>query len=88
MSKNLHLEAPANQRAKKPRRTCGLYSTPTLATDEIYQPGDSKYEVLMRYFKYLDEEWAAHVGIGAILDHKLSVAMFLVENPDAEWSAW
>ena len=52
----------------------------------IYRAGDSVHETLMRYFGWLEEH--AQLGAGALLDHKLEVALFLVENRDAEWSVW
>lgn len=77
MSLNLYL--------KTPRSDCSLLQTPTVATNRIYRRGDSRHETLMRYFRWLEED--SSLPSGALLDHKLSVALFLVENPDAVWGA-
>lgn len=77
MSTNLHLVAAD--------RRCDLIQTPTTATKEIYRAGNSTHKTLMRYFSWLEKH--SHLGAGALLDHKLEVAMFLVKNPDARWSA-
>ena len=86
MSKSLHLTAPKNKRRGLPARECDLLWVSSAVMPRIYRSGDSVHETLIRYFGWLEEH--AQLGAGALLDHKLEVAMFLVENPDAEWSVW
>ncbi len=86
MSKNLFLSAPANKRKKLPLRRCNLLWVSSTVMPRIYRSSDSVHETLIRYFGWLEEH--SQLGAGALLDHKLEVAMFLVENPDAEWSVW
>lgn len=77
MSTNLHLTNAGGA-------SCALLQTPTEITGRVYRPGDNRYAVLLRYF-----DWAAtRLSDGALLDHKLEVALFLVQHPDAEWGAW
>jgi len=78
MSTNLHLSNRSE--------TCSLLQTPTNVTNQILNRGvfeDSSYVTMLRYFEYA----AKILSAGALLDHKLEVAMFLVKNPDARWSA-
>lgn len=77
MSINLRLNAGAVQ-------VCDLVQTSTAATRRIYKSGDSAYDTLMRYFEWLEEK--GPLKAGALLDHKLEVALFLAENPGAKWS--
>lgn len=77
----LHLRDP------KSKSECDLFHTTAIATEKIYIPGGKPYEVLLRYFEYLDTEMP-HLGAGAILDHKLEVALFLAQYPNAKWEAW
>lgn len=86
MSVDLHLIAPKNKRKGLPLRRCGLLWVSSTAMPRIYRQGDSVHETLIRYFGWLEEH--AQLGAGALLDHKLEVALFLVENRDAKWSAW
>lgn len=65
-------------------RRCELIQTPAIATQQIYHADDSNYETLMRYFSWLEKH--TQLNAGALLDHKLEVALFLVQNPDAKWS--
>lgn len=78
MSTSLQLKAPRN-------RLCDLIQTTSTETEAIFRHGDSRYETLIRYFSWLDTY--SGLSAGAVLDHKLFVALFLVQNPDAEWSA-
>lgn len=80
MSTNLYLTD------HKSNKACGLFHTPTEATGKIYGPKYTKYEILLRYFEYIDTKMR-HLGPGAVLDHKLEVAMFLVQYPNAKWEA-
>ena len=86
MSSNLYLTAPKNKKKGLPPRRCDLLWVSSAVMPRIYRAGDSVHETLMRYFGWLEEH--AQLGAGALLDHKLEVALFLVENRDAEWSVW
>lgn len=80
VSTNLYLVDPKSGKA------CGMFYTSTIAAEKIYGSGDKKYEILLRYFEHVDTEMR-HLGPGTVLDHKLEVAMFLVQYPLAKWEA-
>jgi len=86
MSVSLHLTAPKSKKKGLPARRCDLLWVSSTVMPRIYRPSDSVYETLIRYFGWLEEH--SQLGPGALLDHKLEVALFLVENSDAKWSAW
>jgi hypothetical protein len=86
MSSNLYLTAPKNKKKGLPPRRCDLLWVSSAVMPRIYRPGDSVHETLIRYFGWLEEH--AQLGAGALLDHRLEVALFLVESRDAKWSAW
>lgn len=57
----------------------------TAATNQIYNHKDSRYDILLRYFEWLEKH--SKLSQGELLEHKLYVSLFLVQNPDAEWAA-
>jgi hypothetical protein len=80
MSLNLHLSAPGKD--GKYIAHCDLVQTPTKATKKIIGKSLDRYEVMLRYFEWLDHNWNEDRP-GTRLDHKLEVATFLVQYPRA-----
>lgn len=59
----------------------------TLDTKEILYDNPDKAEGMRRYFAWLDANTNESWGPGSILDHKLKVAVWMVENPTCRWEA-
>lgn len=85
MSMNLHLAIMKENGDLLER--CELFQTPTAVTykimDEEMGLSQSRYVVMTRYFKWVDQFLKKEPGHA--LDHKLAVALFLVKHPRAEW---
>lgn len=64
------------------KKRAPLFQTPTVATYEILQHPTMAGK-LSAYFSWAQKN--AHLGPGALQDHKVEVLWFVIENPDAEF---
>ena len=81
MSHNLRLSSANSV------KDCPLFQTPSDDTARILKDEkglqQSRFVVMQRYFKWVDKHFKNAPGWA--LDHKLEVAMFLVQYPHAHW---
>lgn len=64
------------------KKRAPLFQTPTVATRQILAHS-RKVEILRAYFEWVEKNM--NLKPGAVLDHKIEVLWFIIENPDAEF---